>query len=123
MTYSELLQDPRWDEKRKEILKRDDLTCQECKITDVTLQVHHHFYHPNTMPWDYDNDVLITLCEPCHLQEEFLKSFDSLGFQYLLTMGLTRNKVSQIIQAIGKRLDKADNISIEFAYLINSING
>lgn len=122
MTYAEKLQDPRWNEKRVSILKRDNLTCQECEIQEVVLQVHHHFYHANTDPWDYDDEVLITLCEPCHAQEEMLKAFDLTAFQYLLTLGLTRNKISILTQAISKRLNKEGvDVKTEFANIINRI--
>jgi hypothetical protein len=123
MTYADLLLDPRWDDKRKIILRRDRYTCQECGIKDTVLQVHHHFYHPNTMPWDYDNEVLITLCEKCHEHEEFLKNFDYLGNRYLLTLGLTRNKISRLISAVSQRINSEDiSVSFEFDRIIEAIN-
>ena len=66
MTYAEKLQDPRWQQKRREILSRDGHTCQRCFEYQDTLQVHHLNYHPNCEPWDYSDDDLITLCESCH---------------------------------------------------------
>ena len=30
------------------------------------LQVHHKYYIYNKLPWEYDNDALITLCNWCH---------------------------------------------------------
>lgn len=66
MTYSEKLKDPRWQKKRLEILHRDDFRCVSCTCNHDTLHVHHLCYVPNTPPWGYDNDDLITLCESCH---------------------------------------------------------
>jgi len=64
--YSEKLRDPRWQKKRLFILERDDWTCQRCSGDESTLVVHHRRYLPNTEPWDYPNDLLVTLCEDCH---------------------------------------------------------
>ena len=70
-TYGAALFDPRWKSKRKEILERDRNKCIHC-MTEQKLQVHHRQYHFSKMlnefmnPWDYDNSLLITLCENCH---------------------------------------------------------
>lgn len=65
-SYSELLKDSRWQNKRLEILQRDGFTCQLCGSKDKPLNVHHIFYKKDVNPWDYENDDLITLCEHCH---------------------------------------------------------
>ncbi len=64
--YSQKLKDPRWQKKRLEILERDEWTCQKCFDSDSTLVVHHRRYLPNANPWDYPDDLLLTLCEDCH---------------------------------------------------------
>lgn len=64
--YSEKLKDPRWQKKRLEILERDEWTCQKCFDSESTLVVHHRRYLVNTEPWDYPDDLLVTLCEDCH---------------------------------------------------------
>ena len=70
-TYAALLFDQRWLSKRKEILERDTNQCILCGNQNK-LQVHHRQYHlikaTGTFkpPWDYDNHLLITLCESCH---------------------------------------------------------
>ena len=66
MTYAEQLMDPRWKEKRLEIIKRDDYTCQRCYEYRCVLQVHHLHYYPGRKPWEYENGDLITLCDACH---------------------------------------------------------
>lgn len=70
-TYSELLLDPRWRDKRLEILKRDNGACQYCGKQEHSMHVHHKYYmkYPDGKklpPWNYPNDALITLCENCH---------------------------------------------------------
>jgi hypothetical protein len=67
--YSDKFKDPRWQKKRLEILERDKWTCQICFSTDSTLHVHHRFYEKGKDPWDYQENVLVTLCEGCHQEE------------------------------------------------------
>lgn len=67
--YSEILKDPRWQKKRLEILQRDGWACSYCEDKTQTLVVHHKDYFPNKDPWDYPDNLLITLCENCHLAE------------------------------------------------------
>jgi hypothetical protein len=70
-SYGALLFDSRWKEKREEILKRDANQCVLCK-SNLNVQVHHRQYHfiirDNQFkpPWDYEDHLLITLCESCH---------------------------------------------------------
>ena len=69
-SYKELLLDPKWKQKREQILKRDDYTCQWCGCK-TNLNVHHKYYlcYPNEKsvdPWKYPDSALITICEKCH---------------------------------------------------------
>lgn len=79
MTYQEKLKDERWLLKRKEILHRDNFTCKghNCPSPKQTLlQVHHMDYIPGIEPWDYPNDMLITLCGHCHGSEKWRKQVE-----------------------------------------------
>jgi len=67
--YAQKLKDPRWQRKRLEILNRDFFACMRCFSETKTLHVHHRLYNKSAEPWDYDNDVLVTLCEDCHQEE------------------------------------------------------
>lgn len=70
-TYGALLFDPRWRARREEILTRDLNRCVICK-GNTGLQVHHRQYHfiiknnEFKLPWEYEDRLLITLCEACH---------------------------------------------------------
>ena len=70
-TYGALLFDPRWRSKRVQILERDKHRCILCGSIQ-SLQVHHRQYHfieeqqQFKAPWDYTDNLLITLCEKCH---------------------------------------------------------
>ena len=66
MTYAEQLKDPRWREKRIEILRRDGFRCISCNISKVRLNVHHGIYFKDKMAWEYDGIYVHTLCDPCH---------------------------------------------------------
>jgi hypothetical protein len=87
--YAELLHDPRWFKKRLEILERDEFKCQQCYEKDKTLNVHHLLYLSDKDPWDYPNELLITLCEKCHkfesvdtynLDKTFSRAFRAFEF-------------------------------------------
>lgn len=66
MTYSDKLKLPKWQKKRLEILERDKFTCQICLNEENTLHVHHIAYVFSKSPWDYPDNVFITLCDKCH---------------------------------------------------------
>jgi hypothetical protein len=83
-TYSDKLKDPRWQRKRLEILQRDDFACRYCRSKDNTLHVHHKLYRKGKMPWDYEDDVFVTLCESCHKTAEDSKE------AVLIKMGSSR---------------------------------
>ena len=61
-----LYDDPRWREKRSEILERDNHKCQICGC--AAQDVHHIKYRGNSYnePWNIENDYLVSLCKECH---------------------------------------------------------
>jgi 5-methylcytosine-specific restriction endonuclease McrA len=69
--YNKLLRNPRWFQKRKIILERDQEKCRNCGGTEE-LHVHHKQYHIISrtglfqLPWEYKNKYLVTLCQSCH---------------------------------------------------------
>lgn len=72
MSYEEKLLHPKWQKRKSEILERDNYTCRSCGRTDITLHAHHIVYFPETEPWNYKDDALITLCEICHNTEHLI---------------------------------------------------
>lgn len=70
--YGEKLFDPRWIKKKKHILNRDNSKCIICGKSEGRLIVHHKQYRfikrlqKHVDPWDYPDDLLVTLCESCH---------------------------------------------------------
>ena len=68
MAYQALLEDPRWQRKRLEILQRDEWECVRCGRGDLMLVVHHRYYRAH-LPWECPDSDLETLCRPCHNRE------------------------------------------------------
>jgi hypothetical protein len=53
----------------------------------ITLQVHHKYYVKNKLPWEYENEALVTLCSECHQKthdENTIPYYDSLDKEYQL---------------------------------------
>lgn len=73
LSYSQKLKDPRWQKKRLDVMQRDNFTCLHCQSTKRTLNVHHRFYIRGLEPWEYEDGLLMTLCEVCHASIEDLK--------------------------------------------------
>lgn len=65
--YTDQLRDPRWQKMRLLVLDREKFTCQRCKSTTKTLNVHHTYYERGRAPWEYEPESLRVLCEDCHL--------------------------------------------------------
>lgn len=70
-TYYNQIKSPLWQRKRLEIFKRDDFKCTICGSTDKQLQVHHLCYFPNLNIWEYDDELLQTVCDQHHKELTF----------------------------------------------------
>lgn len=66
--YYELLRNPKWIARRRDIMHLDNHRCVNCNA-DKYLQVHHLYYSGNKPPWAYPNQALVTLCKRCHSLE------------------------------------------------------
>ena len=69
LSYEDQLKDLRWTGKRLKILKRDGYRCCMCgslMADNTILQVHHRYYIYGALAWEYDDNVLSTLCLDCH---------------------------------------------------------
>ncbi len=83
MTYAEKLKTGQWQERRLEIMKRDDFRCQLCKEKDF-LHVHHIKYLTGKDPWESPDDDLVTYCESCHTCVELAVKIEKrMGKNYL----------------------------------------
>lgn len=86
-TYAEKLKDPRWQKKRLQIMNRDGFKCQKCFNDQRTLHVHHKKYEQGLEPWEYDTELLITLCESCHEGEGLMKGASNELVEVLYKLG------------------------------------
>ena len=112
LTYQDKLSTSEWQDKREEIICRDNNHCTKCeepkvilygkgiremnqsekdehweKVSQipnlpitlkkervvyprvpVQLHVHHKYYILNKLPWEYENNALVTLCDLCHTE-------------------------------------------------------
>ena len=112
--YKEQAKDYRWIKKSKEIMKRDDYTCQLCGKTRVKLNVHHIKYLKGIDYWDYPDELLMTVCEVCHskIHGKFVK--------YVQTnYDIPNPKVIPVFNKLfeDKRFSKSNDI-IVYSYLI-----
>ena len=112
-TYTRLLADKQWKDKRVGILKRDNNKCRECG-REQRLQVHHLYYDTAKMPWDYPAEALITLCFQCHDAkhkdvQDYIKVYP-LFFEIMLPVLSSDNGLSRLILYIMKKvLDLSNN--------------
>lgn len=68
--YKERLKDPRWKEKREDILRRNKGVCERCGKRKAS-NVHHRYYTGSKDPWDYPNSALVALCAYCHTLQHY----------------------------------------------------
>jgi hypothetical protein len=68
-TYAEKLRDPRWKQRRQEIIDASRNHCENCDAEDTTFNVHHKIYIKGREPWDYDDEHLECLCRKCHKEK------------------------------------------------------
>jgi 5-methylcytosine-specific restriction endonuclease McrA len=84
-SYSNQIKHPKWQKLRLKIFERDNFTCSCCSSKEKQLQVHHLYYLPNTLIWNYDEEALVTVCYKCHeiLTKELPKLSGLIAFNIL----------------------------------------
>lgn len=73
MAYGDDLKSSDWQKRRLYIFERDKFKCQAigCDNPNTQIEVHHIDYLSFEMkPWEYPDDMLITLCKKCHSKEQ-----------------------------------------------------
>lgn len=100
MTYLEQINHPKWQKKKSEILNRDNYTCQLCGSKEKTLHVHHLIYFSGKMAWEYDNELLITLCKDSHKEIEELKKIIALISLQVIKKKIDLIELSEIIKTL-----------------------
>lgn len=105
-SYYELLKHPKWQEKRLRIMERAGFKCENCEENESMLAVHHSYYERGLDPWEYPDESLHCLCDPCHKYAETLR----VGINRLLG----EMDFSRLLQLLGilKGLDMERDLSI-----------
>lgn len=112
MDYSEKYKTAKWQQKKCEILVRDNFTCQVCGFSSnddadssKLLHVHHRYYiKGKDEVWDYPNEALVTLCEDCHAKEHSCdESFIQNAIQNALNSGVLG---IEIVKALNNMANK-----------------
>jgi hypothetical protein len=129
-SYSELLKDPKWQEKRLRIMDRDHFRCRICNTNEVTLNVHHKKYIKGKAPWEYSDADLLAVCEDCHLLIRIFTPFDICScsipvksvneyftIYYILVQGIVYYEI-WIVQRVGSSFTVIDSLP---ATLFNNI--
>jgi hypothetical protein len=74
-TYSEKLKDTRWQERRLHLFNKAVWTCELCNANRPAcgLQVHHPVYLTGLEPWEYPDELVMVLCDPCHVERQSIE--------------------------------------------------
>ena len=107
MTYKDQLQRPEWQRKRLEIMERDEWTCCLCNSKTNQLNVHHLYYDNELRLWEYDDEVMVTVCASCHknIHKDLNKIFGLVAFE-VIKNGMDINYISDVLNIDVRIKDK-----------------
>ena len=71
-SHPELLNHPKWHEKKLEILEISGFQCVNCKSQEKTLDVYHSYYESSLKPWEYPKKSLYCLCGECYKNSQHI---------------------------------------------------
>lgn len=114
-SYAELLKHPLWQRRRLEVLSRADFRCERCGNAEQQLHAHHKTYVRGRDPWDYEDELLECLCDPCH----------GLAHQHQERLNLVlAQQPSAALPALTKLIDKVAAVmtATERVQRVNAMN-
>jgi hypothetical protein len=103
MSYNSLLEREEWQQRRRNILHRDNHKCQSstCDGQSKVLEVHHLEYLSYEMrPEEYPNDMLITLCSRCHRKEKMRYKYEESLLVSLKMNGFLQPDIAALVTAL-----------------------
>lgn len=67
VSFHDYRNDPKWREKRKEIILLHEVSCSKCgaKSDEEALHVDPCYYEEGMAPWEYPDSAYRCLCEDC----------------------------------------------------------
>lgn len=99
MAYETWLKRKEWQEKKIRVLIRDNNKCQcsTCKTPHLLLEVHHiEYLSYDLKPWEYPDDMLISLCSGCHSKENTRTKSEESFFTCLKMKGFLRSDITAL---------------------------
>lgn len=105
LTYAEKLAHPLWQKKRKYILDRASYKCEDCGVSNKSLDVHHCYYMFGLEPWQYPFDALKALCRDCHLKRGEIEKIFRASLQTLTHQEIAQ--LEDVLETIFWNYDKA----------------
>ncbi len=97
MEYKDKLKTKEWQDRRREILVRDNFTCQKCGHRSRSNHVHHLVYIVGVLPWNHTDEYLITLCSDCHKSEHKDETKIKDVIDKMRLSGLFNGEIAKII--------------------------
>lgn len=102
MAYSDQLKHPNWQRRRLEVLQSADFACARCGERDKPLHAHHKVYLRGRFPWDYPDDLLECLCDPCHAAAHQYK--DRLDLQIARRPSSDLPAIARLMDRLGQAM-------------------
>lgn len=92
--YKKQVTDPRWVQRSREIMRKDNFTCQLCGRKSTRLNVHHIRYISGKDYWDYPDNLLMTVCEVCHskIHGKYVEKIHNTHKGKIMFLEVLRNK-------------------------------
>ncbi len=126
-TYKLLLKTDDWKAFSDHVKGLYGNVCQACRLHSAATNVHHHFYEPGKLPWEYGLGDVTVLCPNCHRQmHNHLQNFRRYVFPKLkprefqilngaLLVGLENNGALELTHAIASMCASKSSVQ-RFAY-------
>lgn len=123
-SYKALLQTDEWKAFSRNVRQNYGGSCAVCKRSapHVITHVHHLFYDASRMPWEYECDEVVLLCQSCHHEmHDRLKEFRKYVFGKLnpqtfrvlngaLAVGLVHNNPLELVHAIASMCSSPNSV-------------
>jgi len=120
ISYSEKLTDPRWQRRRLEVFNRDNWTCQCCSNKVLQLEIHHIEYWTGKEPWEYPDNMLITICRDCHEVETVRFKHEQYLLKSLLSNGFLANDLLALSTMLSTHIKFREQLLKNIRQYINS---
>lgn len=89
-----------WKIRAAMILHRDGFKCSLCG-EEWSLHVHHKKYDKRFYAWEYEDDILITVCNVCHMK---IHANEPIGNFYLTDRKLKKWKFPADVKRAFKKM-------------------